>query len=177
MPRYDWMDIQRYHDAGNNRDACMARFGFGVAAWYKAISAGRLQPNTRRLLFNWPAIQGYYNTGHTYGECRKKFGFSPGSWSKAVHRGLISTRRQRFTLQRILATSTSRASVKRRLLEAGLLHNQCDECGITTWRGRSLSIQLHHRNGARDDHRLANLVMLCPNCHSQTTTFAARNKK
>jgi hypothetical protein len=26
---------------------------------------------------------------------------------------------------------------------------------------------LHHVNGDRDDNRVANLLILCPNCHAQ----------
>ena len=66
---------------------------------------------------------------------------------------------------------------KRRLLEVGMLTNRYSECGITEWRGGTLSMQLHHRNGVNHDHRLENLIMLCPDRHSQTSTFAARDKK
>jgi len=174
---YDWSDIQRHHDAGYNRDACMARFGFGIASWYKSISLGKIHARGQRFVFDWGAVQEFYNRGHTYTECRTQFWFSPGAWSKAVVCGVLVTRSKRFTLERLLAESKSRWSIKRRLLEAGLLHNRCDECGISTWRGLPLSIQLHHRNGLRNDHRIENLTMLCPNCHSQTPTFAARNKE
>jgi hypothetical protein len=34
---------------------------------------------------------------------------------------------------------------------------------------------MDHINGNRKDHRLENLRWLCPNCHSQTDTFCARN--
>jgi len=174
---YDWCEIQRYHDAGHDRDACMARFGFGIASWYKANSLGRLNARDQRFVFDWDAVQAFYNLGHTYSECRAQFGFSPGAWTKAVMCGVLVTRSKRFTLARLLAESKSRWSIKRRLLEAGVLHNKCDECGISTWRGRPLSIQLHHCNGLRNDHRIENLRMLCPNCHSQTPSFAARNKE
>jgi 5-methylcytosine-specific restriction endonuclease McrA len=39
----------------------------------------------------------------------------------------------------------------------------------------ALSLQLHHINGERHDNRLENLALLCPNCHSQTNTWAGRN--
>jgi hypothetical protein len=34
---------------------------------------------------------------------------------------------------------------------------------------------LHHVNGDKRDNRLANLALLCPNCHSQTETWGRRN--
>ena len=74
------------------------------------------------------------------------------------------------------AAAKSRTNLKNRLLEAGILQNRCEECGLTEWRGKRLSIQIDHVNGVRDDNRLENLRMLCPNCHSQTETFASRNR-
>jgi 5-methylcytosine-specific restriction endonuclease McrA len=70
---------------------------------------------------------------------------------------------------------TNRDRMKRRLLREGMLANRCYECGLTDWRGKPISLQLEHRNGRNNDHRLENLELLCPNCHSQTLTFAGRN--
>ena len=64
--------------------------------------------------------------------------------------------------------------MKGRLLEAGLKQDRCEECGLTEWRGRPLSLALHHANGDGLDNRLENLVLLCPNCHSQTPNFSAK---
>jgi 5-methylcytosine-specific restriction endonuclease McrA len=36
-------------------------------------------------------------------------------------------------------------------------------------------MQIDHINGIGNDHRLENLRMLCPNCHSQTATYGGRN--
>ena len=67
--------------------------------------------------------------------------------------------------------------LKLRLIAAGLLEPVCARCGIDSWRGRPLSLALHHMNGDKDDNRLVNLELLCPNCHSQTENFAGRNRR
>ena len=49
------------------------------------------------------------------------------------------------------------------------------ECGNQgRWRDKKLSLQIDHINGCPNDHRLENLRWICPNCHSQTPTFAGR---
>jgi hypothetical protein len=174
---YDWSAVQRYHDEGHSRNACMERFGFKLDAWYKAVRRGSLAAKVERHSIDWGAVQRFYDLGNSYRECRIEFGFAAESWRKAIRRGVLRARSNRWPLERILQESKSRASIKRRLLEAGVLKNVCDECGLSDWRGRALSIQLDHRNGNRADHRLENLRMLCPNCHSQTSTFGARNRK
>jgi ribosomal protein S27E len=68
--------------------------------------------------------------------------------------------------------------VKSRALQAGLLDLKCQECGIAqTWRGKPLSLHMDHINGINNDHRIENLRLLCPNCHSQTPTYCGRNVK
>lgn len=67
--------------------------------------------------------------------------------------------------------------LKNRLIEAGLKANKCEECGIHEWNNKPIMIELDHVNGDSRDHRLENLKMLCPNCHSQTEIFRAKNIK
>lgn len=67
--------------------------------------------------------------------------------------------------------------LKRRLLQEGLLKYERRLCGLKEWRGKPITLQLDHINGVRSDHRIENLRLLCPNCHSQTDTFAGRNKR
>lgn len=69
----------------------------------------------------------------------------------------------------------STASLKSRLVNAGLLIKKCYRCGLTEWLGEPIVLQLEHKNGVRRDNRIENLCLLCPNCHSQTSTYAGRN--
>jgi hypothetical protein len=70
----------------------------------------------------------------------------------------------------------NRSFLKKRLLAEGLLQNRCSACGLGPhWNTKPLVLQLEHQNGIYNDHRLGNLCLLCPNCHSQTPTFAGRS--
>lgn len=77
------------------------------------------------------------------------------------------------------STYTNIARLKIRLLRERILEVKCyaKDCGLTEWKGKPISLQLDHINGDKIDHRLENLRLLCPNCHSQTETFAGKNKK
>ncbi len=67
---------------------------------------------------------------------------------------------------------------KKRLLREGILAEICALCKIgPKWNGKDLVLQLDHINGDHKDNRLSNLRILCPNCHTQTSTFCTRNVK
>lgn len=68
--------------------------------------------------------------------------------------------------------------LKPRLIQSGLLEERCYICSLEPmWNGQSLVFRLDHINGINNDNRLENLRLLCPNCDSQTSTFAGRNHK
>jgi Zn finger protein HypA/HybF involved in hydrogenase expression len=167
--RHDWFAVQAYYDSGHDRDACRRKFGFALRSWYTAIERGDLRvTDAPPKRVDWAAVQRYSDEGHTVRECRARFGFSGGAWTKAVRRCDLRPRPLATPLETILRRSRSRSTIKRRLLLAGLLQNRCEACGLSDWRGKPLAIQIDHINGIRDDFRLENLRMLCPNCHSQT---------
>lgn len=66
--------------------------------------------------------------------------------------------------------------LKCRLVKDGILEDKCSLCGISEWLGKRLGIELDHVDGCRTNHKLSNLRMICPNCHSQTKTYRSRNR-
>lgn len=85
----------------------------------------------------------------------------------------------RQDLSKILVSNSSYKNMTRlklRLQKELGLEYRCDNCKISEWLDKPISLQLDHINGINNDHRLENLRLLCPNCHSQTETFAGKNK-
>lgn len=125
----------------------------------------------------WTEIKQFYDAGHTLRECKAKFGFAYNSWAKAVEAGQIIPRDRVIPLETLMreGRNTARSHLKGRLIRAGLLRPECYECGLTHWHGRLLSLQLHHCNGRKNDNRIENLQLLCPNCHSLTPNYSGRN--
>lgn len=70
-----------------------------------------------------------------------------------------------------------RSVLRRYVINHQLLPYECAICGRSEWNGKTLSLELDHINGINNDNRLENLRFLCPNCHSQTTTYGSRNQQ
>lgn len=51
----------------------------------------------------------------------------------------------------------------------------CQICGVQDWMGKPLTLQLDHISGDRSDAGRDNLRLICPNCHSQTDTYAGKS--
>jgi hypothetical protein len=66
--------------------------------------------------------------------------------------------------------------LKKRLLKENVLENKCVVCGIKEWNKKYISLQLDHIDGNGHNHKLENLRLVCPNCHSQTDTYCGKNK-
>lgn len=129
--------------------------------------------------YDWKAIQEYHDAGHNRRECMKKFGFAKATWMLASREGRIKPGGWTIPLIDLLVLGrkkTCRSHLKMRSFKTGHLQNKFCECGISSWRGQTLSFHLEHKNGNKYDNRLENLSLLCPNCHTQTPTYGSRNR-
>jgi hypothetical protein len=182
---HDWNAVQAYHDQGHGFVECARHFGFTHTAWTKAIKRGALRAvpsrfRDRRRRYDWAEVQAYYEVAKSYRKTAAHFGFCSVAWYKAIQRGEIQPRppEKGMPISELLSSpKRNRSHLKGRLLRAKLLENRCQGCGLETWLGRPLNMHLDHTNGSKNDNRLENLRMLCPNCHSQTPTYSGRNAK
>jgi len=72
----------------------------------------------------------------------------------------------------------AKSYIRNLIKKQNLIEWKCQLCSNDgNWNDKKLNLQLDHINGISTDQRLENLRFLCPNCHSQTDTFCAKNIK
>lgn len=82
-------------------------------------------------------------------------------------------------IEKILVENSSYVSsnsLRKRLLKEKIKEPKCECCGATEWLGKPIALELHHVNGIKDDLRIENLQILCPNCHAFTDNYRGKNQ-
>lgn len=103
----------------------------------------------------------------------------PMSAFKGKSAMIQSSRKKDLTAEMLFKENCkhNRNCLRRFIIKNDLLPYKCAICGAKEWNGKTLSLELDHINGINNDNRLENLRFLCPNCHSQTTTYGSRNQQ
>lgn len=65
--------------------------------------------------------------------------------------------------------------VRIKLLKEGYKEYRCECCGLDTWMGAPIPLELHHKDGNCYNNTLENFQLLCPNCHAQTDSWRGKN--
>ena len=53
---------------------------------------------------------------------------------------------------------------------------KCSCCKITEWNGNPINLEIDHKDGDPYNDSPDNLRFICPNCHSQTSTYRGKNR-
>lgn len=138
----------------------------------RMAAAARVSPTTIRY---WLKVQGMKTAGHSphpakplCRNCGNAVRCRPNVYCSA-------SCQQRFKRRvRVEAGTAKRTALKSYLLECR--QHRCEVCGLTEWMGKTIPLELDHKDGDSDNNRLGNLRLICPNCHAQTATYKAKNR-
>lgn len=94
-------------------------------------------------------------------------------------KGLKKPKSSKMTLVEYLENSQDIQTnkVRIRLLEEDYKEHKCENCGLTEWLGKPIPLELHHKDGNRNNNTIENFVLLCPNCHAFTDSYRGKNSR
>ena len=122
----------------------------------------------------WKPVGGNYRTFYKY---VKEYGLDTshftGQKSNIGNRNNSGlTKEEYFAKDRLIKSS----ELLKKLISLGLKEYKCEnpDCGISEWHGKEIRLQVHHIDGDHFNNELDNLMILCPNCHSQTDSYAGK---
>ena len=116
---------------------------------------------------------------NTFKKWAVKYGcYNPNQSGKGTHKPNNS----RIPVKEILAGKHPQYQtykLKLKLIDEGYKEDKCELCG---WDkkipgNKYTPCELHHINGDNTDHRLENLILICPNCHSLQDHYRSRNQR
>lgn len=138
--------------------AVAASRSWAAAARRLGVPGGAGEKRVRGL-----ALEARLDTSHLLGQGWKRGRADGGRVAEPLSALLVRGRRIGTT------------KLRHRLLREQVLEPLCASCGLGTWLGAPIPLELDHLNGDRHDNRLENLRLLCPNCHARTDTYRGRN--
>ena len=122
---------------------------------------------------------GYTTVGNSWGYSQVRNRMSILNLSSCDFKGRNNTffKKEHLSYDKLFKEDCnhSRTFLRKTIIKNNLLDYRCAICGIDSWNGNKLSLELDHINGINNDNRLCNLRFLCPNCHSQTSTYGSKN--
>jgi hypothetical protein len=113
-------------------------------------------------------------TYSSFGRYATKFGlYVPNQGGRGRSKPKTDGKGKR-SLSEVLQRNThyNSATLRKRLIAEGLKADECEDCGQPpVWNDKPLVMHLDHVDGDHANNELGNLRILCPNCHTQTSTY------
>lgn len=132
-----------------------------VARYFGLVPHGGSQGHLKKLM-----IKSGVSFDHFLGQ----------GWSKG---GCTNRRRSSEEILVKLPSGSNREHaylLRRALIESGV-QEKCS-CGLEgIWNGKELRLEVDHLDGNYLNNLRDNLRFICPNCHSQTSTYRSKNRK
>lgn len=140
-------------------------------------------------------IESIVKESESYREVAEKIGYSPdgGSTIKTMKEmvkqlnidvnhfkgqghtknvGRFKTPLEKYLNNEVKITSYK---LRNRLLKERIFEYRCSCCGLTEWLDQPIPLELHHKDGDKNNNSLENLELRCPNCHYFTDTYKTKN--
>ena len=94
-------------------------------------------------------------------------------------KGMKKSNSREMTLSEYLANSVDIQTnkVRKKILQEGLKPHQCESCKLTEWLGQPIPLEVHHKDGNRNNNTFENYELLCPNCHAFTDSYRGKNSR
>lgn len=156
----------------------LCNYGCGQESKFKTSNGRRCCSDNWRKC---PAVRKKNSEGlkraHKEGKLPSDFGGKQG-WRKGLTALTDSRIKSKYSnLDELFSKNTvSGEYIRRALIDLNILDYTCSICSIDEWLGKPIVLDLDHIDGDRHNNEISNLRFLCPNCHSQTSTFRGKNK-
>jgi hypothetical protein len=114
----------------------------------------------------------------TFHKIVKEYGIDISHFAERtnIKRRTTNTLTEKEVKEKLLIKLPVFKKVKHYIIKYNLIPYVCEKCNMADiWQNEKLILQLDHRDGDNTNNVLENLRFLCPNCHSQTTTYGGRN--
>ena len=158
-------------------NSCAAIFSNARKDYTKFKSGPKISPNPKSKIGSNPTAKRIGSSIRATWECLNcQTSYKSVLWRVGKYCSTNCQRGFQFK-QKILnwdIKAPGKGAIKRFLTET--FGYKCSECGISDWNGKKITLELEHKDGNSENNSKENLCLICPNCHSQTSTYKGKNK-